>query len=694
MKLQLGGSRLLNSKGENILKTLCKNEGRGTIKELAQILKISERSVRYELDKLEAYLFENNLKPLNRKFGGNVYLEDYKEFLSRDEINESSSNLDVNERREYLTFFCIFDEKINLSKVSEILDVSRTTIRNDIRDIREELLNNNLELKISQQEGLILSGEEGDIRRQQLKFLRKYSNFIFYSNTELKGKKELIVEQYIEGINIGIIKNFINYIQRLLNKIISDEAYNIIAIYLIISIIRIKQGKSLGKIANKNFLKDTTEYDTIVKAKSILESAFEIVLEENEILQITDYFLGSHTYNFDKSYYNNWVEIDILVKKFIDNFNKKIDIDISKDKLLLEGILNHIKPTIYRLQNRIKLENSIFVEVLNSYPSIFYNTKNSLKDIEKFLGIEFSNDEVAFLAIYFKSAIDRNKYKRKNLKKVLVVCGYGYGTSNLLVQQLKEIYTINIVKTIPRHLLEKTLPKEEIDLIISTLDIDSSFSIPVVKVNSILTQEDINNLDKYSLSRQRRRYMLSELLEIIRENCKIEDEEELIKELNIYFEQRLINDIEESEYKLSDFLGEESILINQEVEDWKEAIKLAGNILVKNEITKVEYIDSMIENINRYGSYIVIGDNIAIPHSQNDDSVLKTGMGLVVLKKPIIFPNERKVQIILAFSSWDNKEHLNALAELTELITEYNLIENLIKAKNIKQILKYISFKK
>lgn len=173
--------------------------------------------------------------------------------------------------------------------------------------------------------------------------------------------------------------------------------------------------------------------------------------------------------------------------------------------MLLEGLLNHIKPTIYRLQNKIKLENSIFVEVLNSYPNIFYNTKNSLKDIEKYLGIEFSNDEVAFLAIYFKSAIDRNKYKRKNLKRVLVVCGYGYGTSSLLVQQLKEIYTINIVKTIPRHLLEKTLQKEEVDLIISTVDIDSSFSIPVVKVKSILAQEDINNLDKYSLSKQRKR---------------------------------------------------------------------------------------------------------------------------------------------------------------------------------------------
>ncbi len=685
---------MLSSKGNNILKSLCKTDGEGTIKEIAKLLKISERSVRYELDKIDDYLVSNKFKPLKRKFGGIVFLEDYKEFLESDEVEESNSNLDIYERREYLSFICIFDEKINLTKASEILDVSRTTIRNDIRDIREELLNNNLELKISQQEGLILSGEEIDIRKQQLKFLRKYSNFIFYSNTGLKTKKELIVEEYIKHIDINIIKNFINYIQRLLNKIITDEAYNIIAIYLIITIIRVKQGKILEKIANKQFLKETAEYDTILKAKGILESSYDISLEENEMLQITDYFLGSHTYNFDKSYYSNWIEIDILVKKFIDNFNKKIDVDISKDKLLLDGILNHIKPTIYRLQNKIKLENSIFVEVLNSYPNIFYNTKNSLKDIEKYLGIEFSNDEVAFLAIYFKSAIDRNRYKRKNLKKVLVVCGYGYGTSSLLVQQLKEIYTINIVKTIPRHLLEKTLQKEEVDLIISTVDIENDISTPVVKVKSILTQEDISALDKYSLSRQRKRYMLSELMEIIEENCKVENKEELIKGLNIYFEQRLINDMEENEYKLSDFLHEENILINQEVESWEKAVKLSGEILVRNKITKIEYVDAMVENINKLGPYVVIGDNLAIPHSQKDDSVLKTGMGLLILKRPVLFPNDREVQVILSFASWDNKEHLNSLADLVELVTNYNLIENLIKAKSVKQVLKYINFQK
>ena len=283
---------------------------------------------------------------------------------------------------------------------------------------------------------------------------------------------------------------------------------------------------------------------------------------------------------------------------------------------------------------------------------------------------EFSNDETAFLAIYFKSAMDRNRYKNKFFKKILVVCGHGYGTSTLLVQQLKEIYTIDIIKTIPRYLLEKTLQKEKIDLIISTVEIENNFSIPLIKVNSILTQEDINNLDRYSLSKQKKRYVLSELIELIERSCKIENEKR--------------------EYNLSDFLTENSILINQKVESWEEAVRVVGEILVKNKITKVDYIDSMIKNIKNLGAYVVIGDKLAIPHAQTDKSVLKTGMGLITLKKPILFPNNREVQVLLAFSSLDGKEHLNALAEFAELVKNNNFIENILKAKTLLKILKYI----
>lgn len=680
----------LSNRGSSILKILSMSEGKGNIKSLAKSLELAERTIRYELEKIDDYLLSRNMKPLERTFGGNIFFEEYENFTQQAENLPSESMMDTHERRNYIFFKALFKEKINLTKLCEELDISRTTIKNDVKYLREELSKNNISLR-AYQEGLILEGTENDIRREQLKFLKRYSNSMFYDTSQIRTKTEKIIEEYIKSVDFKVIKSFIDNVQKKMNKVISDEAYNIIAVYLIITVLRIKKEKFLEEIGNQNFLADTEEFRCISSFKDILEKEFEIEFCHNEILQITDYFLGSHTYNFEQSYYKNWIEIEILVKKFIAAFNKNIHTDLSKDRILFKEIINHIKPTLYRIKNRIKLENSIYAEVLNSYPNIFYLTKKTIKDIENYLGVEFSDDETAFLAIYFKGAIDRNKFKEKDLKRVLVVCAHGYGTSKLLVQQLNEIYTINVVQTIPRYMLEKTLEEERVDLIISTINIENKIDIPVVKVNSVLTQEDIAVLDKYELSRQKKRFFLSEILNIIERNCVIENKEELIEDLNGYFENKLVDDTEQNDLRLSDILTEENILLNQSAETWEEAVIKGGEILLHNGYVSKKYVDSLAENIKKYGSYVVISEGIALPHSKTDNAVLKTGMSLVTLKEPVIFPGDKKVSIILSFSSFDMNEHFIALSDLNELIFGHEFFENIMKARYPKDVIRYIN---
>lgn len=680
----------LSNRGSSILKILSMSEGKGNIKSLAKSLELAERTIRYELEKIDDYLLSRNMKPLERTFGGNIFFEEYENFTQQAENLPSESMMDTHERRNYIFFKALFKEKINLTKLCEELDISRTTIKNDVKYLREELSKNNISLR-AYQEGLILEGTENDIRREQLKFLKRYSNSMFYDTSQIRTKTEKIIEEYIKSVDFKVIKSFIDNVQKKMNKVISDEAYNIIAVYLIITVLRIKKEKFLEEIGNQNFLADTEEFRCISSFKDILEKEFEVEFCHNEILQITDYFLGSHTYNFEQSYYKNWIEIEILVKKFIAAFNKNIHTDLSKDKILFKEIINHIKPTLYRIKNRIKLENSIYAEVLNSYPNIFYLTKKAIKDIENYLGVEFSDDETAFLAIYFKGAIDRNKFKEKDLKRVLVVCAHGYGTSKLLVQQLNEIYTINVVQTIPRYMLEKTLEEERVDLIISTINIENKIDIPVVKVNSVLTQEDIAVLDKYELSRQKKRFFLSEILNIIERNCVIENKEELIEDLNGYFENKLVDDTEQNDLRLSDILTEENILLNQSAETWEEAVIKGGEILLHNGYVSKKYVDSLAENIKKYGSYVVVSEGIALPHSKTDNAVLKTGMSLVTLKEPVIFPGDKKVSIILSFSSFDMNEHFTALSDLNELIFGHEFFENIMKARYPKDVIRYIN---
>ena len=96
------------------------------------------------------------------------------------------------------------------------------------------------------------------------------------------------------------------------------------------------------------------------------------------------------------------------------------------------------------------------------------------------------------------------------------------GTSKLLAQQLKNAYSVFVKDIIPIYKLEE-YDLDEIDLIITTLHLDNSFSKPIVQVNTILSNEDKINLQKAGLQEQQRKIRFSNLIKIIEKNTLITD---------------------------------------------------------------------------------------------------------------------------------------------------------------------------
>ena len=76
----------LSNRGSSILKILSMSEGKGNIKSLAKSLELAERTIRYELEKIDDYLLSRNMKPLERTFGGNIFLRNMKTLHSRQKI--------------------------------------------------------------------------------------------------------------------------------------------------------------------------------------------------------------------------------------------------------------------------------------------------------------------------------------------------------------------------------------------------------------------------------------------------------------------------------------------------------------------------------------------------------------------------------------------------------------------------------
>ena len=678
---------MLNTRNIKLLENLLKNKGLSSIKEMAKILELGERTIRYDLEKINEYLKSQKLPEIVRESKGILRLEEFEKIKVF--LDEQSENLELTpeNRVEFILIKTLFENHINLSNLVEELDISRTTIKNDLKNVKEILAKYKLKLELKGNRGLILMGEEEDIRKLQLRVFSEHRSKFFTK----KEKLEETLSKYLEEIDKNGIKTFIFYIQKQMEKIISDEAYEIIEAYILIALYRIKNDFKLEKISNEKFLEETSEFQVINKAVSILEANYEVDLELVEILKITDYILGSHTYNFSYSYYENWVEVEIMVKNLIDKFNKKIDVDISMDSKLLEGLINHIKPTIYRMKTGIELQNSIYEEVIDSYPTLYNITEGIIEELEGFVGEKFKPDEIAFLVIHFKAAIDRNRYRKKDIKNVLLVCGLGYGSSKLLAQQIKDVYSINIIDIIPHHILERYKKNHDIDMIITTLE-ESVFDleVPIIRVRPILTRQDIHNLDKYALPKYRKKVLLSNLLNLVNSTAKVEDEKRLVEGFKEIFDDRLIDDISKEKLDIIDLLKIKNISVNKHASTWEEAIKKSGELLLKNGYVEEGYITAMIDVVKEYGAYIVISDGVALPHARSEGNVLKTGMSLLSLKEPVIFPGDKKVNLLISISSIDNKEHLDSLVDLMELITEYDFKEKIKKMNTPNEVLKFI----
>lgn len=661
-----------------ILKYIIKYNGKISYKLLSEFLCINERSIRYDIDKINEILESNNYPQIEKVEKGQV---EYKNLdILPEVIDKFIRCIDLTEYKdEIILFKVLFLERINLKNIEDELGISRTSVKNILKVVKEKLKLNELKLDIEVQKGLILAGTEENIRKAQLKFILRYSKDIYFSN---------IIEKYYVEIDRKKIENFLNLVIDNTKHIISDEPYTNLYHYILIMIDRLKKGKSILEVENQVFFQGLKEYKVINKFLDILEKEYKIKIDLNEKVRLTDYFLGSHCYSAENSSYKFWIEIDIIAKNIIKIFSENMGVDLSKDRTLLKGIINHLKPTIHRLKNRQILENSILKDFLKLYKPIFIGTKKSIKPLKNFINLEITEDEIAFLAIHFKAALDRASKLENRKNNILVVCSSGYGTSKLLSQQINENFSVNIVEVIPFYRL-KDYSLDSIDLVVGTINIDEvEIKKPCITINTILSKEDIALLENIGLSKRKNRVFLSDLLDTFKRNGTIKNEGLLIKDLSMLMNEILVNDIHEDEPKLSEML--EDIILDAECENWEEAIRIAGKIMVENKICDVTYIENIIERVNEFGPYMVMSNKVALPHSKNSGNVFKSKMVLINFKNDILFPEETPVKTMLTFTSQDENEHLDALSNFLDLVNNYKFLEKLENNRSKKKVVDII----
>ncbi len=133
---------------------------------------------------------------------------------------------------------------------------------------------------------------------------------------------------------------------------------------------------------------------------------------------------------------------------------------------------------------------------------------------------------------------------------------------------------------------------------------------------------------------------------------------------------------------LSDLIPRQRLALNAQAADWREAIRLAGNLLLDSGAITEGYIDAMIATAENLDQYIVIAPGIALPHARPEDGALKTALSLVKLVPPIDFGHSRHdpVKLVVALAAVDKKVHLRAMQTLAEMFLSQELTQQLMEA--------------
>jgi PTS system ascorbate-specific IIA component len=135
-------------------------------------------------------------------------------------------------------------------------------------------------------------------------------------------------------------------------------------------------------------------------------------------------------------------------------------------------------------------------------------------------------------------------------------------------------------------------------------------------------------------------------------------------------------------------LGDEAVEIAAVAADWRAAVHLVGDVLVRAGAATPAYGDEMIRMIEEHGPYVVIAPGLALAHARPGPAVLRDGLAIVTLAEPVNFghPHNDPVTVVLGLAIKSSDTHLAAVAELANVFNDSNAIEALTSATTVAEV--------
>lgn len=395
-----------------------------SINSLAKKYKLTDRSIRYCIDNINYYL--------NKYSISSVYIKNSKIYLNLEnnilinfikELNTNEYTFSPSERKKLILFYFLYKNNVRISKLEKYFNVSRTTIKNDIKNLKSYLNNFELYFYISDNR-LKLGGKEKKLRH--LKFLNIIEHVDIINNEDIEfinkiypneKSEQKILKEYLKSIDIKKINFIIHSFENKFKYKFSNRFRKVITIYIIVTLERIRNNNIINRKNNADFLIKLPEYK---KFKNILSN----IIDKNykyEILHLMEYFLSDY---YKESFYEN----KVISEKFLIKVLETMNISINKE--LIDKLMKYLIPAIYRIKNNFIIYDSLDYNAINL--DVFCRTKYAIEE-----NLSYLNEPLREEEIYHISKIIENHITKKiSLKELLLIIDK-HKNKNQLIQILK-----------------------------------------------------------------------------------------------------------------------------------------------------------------------------------------------------------------------------------------------------------------
>jgi len=510
---------MLTTRMKKAMTLILKAEGYITLKEIAEVVGVSTRTLLRESDSLEAWTLKNGGQLIKKKGSGIKVAGDIEErerLLKT--LREVASDVIFSPQQRSIIIrseLLKSDDPLKLYTIASVLDVAESTISGDLVSVGSWFEGYGISVIRRQGLGILLKGNEKAKRKAIVSLLYDQvtiSDFMDFIRLEEEDNSRNFdeirkrINKSLYGLldieHLKAVTVMLEDLGRDMGFSYADTAFMLLSLRICVTLKRQGHwGQQLLAYDYREVLRRDRVYVALRTWISSNDKSLLDTMPEEELLYLTMHMKGSKLreskYDSRISMIEDFRTIQ-LAKEFVLAVEKETGIYLSDNEGLIFGLVKHLRPALYRMKMELDVINPLMMEIKVMYPKLFLAIRKCASIIETREKIVVTDDEIAYLATHIGAVIQKSDREIVKKYRVVLACMYGIGASQLLVANIEKnfnnIEIVNVISVMDYKMNRVNF--DAVDLVISTIPMETG-DTPCIVVNPIFKQEDVMEISSF-----------------------------------------------------------------------------------------------------------------------------------------------------------------------------------------------------